>query len=98
MMLLKNDITHAAGALQLSAGEDAAVEAVAQAMHDTISKENTKAVLLINAENAFSSINRKVILFLVGVKNYLKKGQPSVIQLRWAYAFHQCFTLCLILL
>ena len=62
MMLLKNDITHAAGSLQLSAGEDAGVEAVVHAMHDIFSDENIKAVLLIDAENAFNSINRKVML------------------------------------
>ena len=33
MMLFKNDITHATGALQLSAGQDAGSEAV-HAMHD----------------------------------------------------------------
>ena len=62
MMLLKNDITHAAGALQLSAWQDAGVEAVAHAMHDIFSEENTEAVLLIDTENAFDSINRKVML------------------------------------
>ena len=86
MMLFKNDITYAAGALQLSAGQDAEVEAVVHAMPDSFSEENTQAVLLIDAENAFNSINRKVMLhnmkflcplisnFLAGVKYYLKKG------------------------
>ena len=62
VMLFKNDLTHAAGALQLSAGQDAGVEAIVHAMHDIFSEENTEAVLLIDAENAFNSINRKVIL------------------------------------
>ena len=62
MMLFKNDIAHAAGALQLSAGQDAGVEAVLHVMHDIFSEENTEAVLLIDAENAFDSINRKVML------------------------------------
>ena len=61
MMLFKNDITYAAGALQLSAGQDAEVEAVVHAMPDSFSEENTEAVLLIDAENAFNSINRKVM-------------------------------------
>ena len=34
MILFKNDITHAAGASQLSAGQDAGDEAVVHAMHD----------------------------------------------------------------
>ena len=54
MMLLKNDITHAAGALQLSAGQDAGVAAVVHSMH-IFSEENTEAVLLIDAGNAFNS-------------------------------------------
>ena len=62
MMLFKNDITHAAGALQLSAGQDAEVEAVVHSVHDIFSEENTEAVLLIDAGNAFNSINRKVML------------------------------------
>ena len=62
MMLFKNGITHSAGPLQLSAGQDEGVEAVAHTVHDIFSEENTEAVLLIDAENAFSLINRKVML------------------------------------
>ena len=62
MILFKNDITHAAGASQLSAGQDAGDEAVVHAMHDIFSEGNTEAVLLIDAENAFNSINREVML------------------------------------
>ena len=57
-----NAIHNAAVALQLSAGQDAGVEAVVHAMHDIFSQENIEAVPIIDAENAFSSINRKVIL------------------------------------
>ena len=62
MMLFKNDITHAAAALQLSAGQYAGVEDIVHAMHDIFSEKNTEAVLLIEAENAFNSISRKVML------------------------------------
>ena len=64
MMLLKNDETHAASALQLSAGQDVVVKVVVHAtMHDILSEEITveNTVLLINVENAFNSINRKVM-------------------------------------
>ena len=54
-------MTYAAGALQLSAGLDAGVEAVVHTMH-IFSEENTEAVLLINVENVFNSINPKVML------------------------------------
>ena len=62
MMFFKNDIAHDAGALQLSAVQDAGVEAVVNAIHDIFSEKNTKAVLLIDAENDFNSIIRKVML------------------------------------
>ena len=54
MMLFKNDTTHVTGALQPSAGQQAGVEAIA---HAIFSEEFTKAVLLIDVENAFNSIN-----------------------------------------
>ena len=62
MMLFKNDIAHARDALQLSVGQDAGVEADVHAMHEIFFKESTEAVLLMDAENAFTSINRKVML------------------------------------
>ena len=61
-MLFKNDITHAAVALQLRGGQAAIVEDVVHANHDIFFEENTEAVLLIDTENAFSSINSKVFL------------------------------------
>ena len=36
-------------------------------MHDIFSEENTEAVFLINAENLFSSINKKVMLHNIQV-------------------------------
>ena len=49
MMLFKNNITHAAGALQLSAGQDTGVDAVVHTIHDICSKKNPEVVLLIDA-------------------------------------------------
>ena len=45
-----------------SAGHDAGVEAVVHAMYNIFSKENIETVLLIDTENAFTSINRKIML------------------------------------
>ena len=53
----------AAGSLQLSAGQDAAAEAAIHTMRDIFANVDTDAVLLIDAENAFNSINCKVILY-----------------------------------
>ena len=62
MMLFKNDIMHAAGVLQPSTVQDAGFATVVQAMYDIFSEKNTKAVLLIDAENAFNLIKQKVML------------------------------------
>ena len=56
-MLFKNGMTYAAGASQLSAGQDEGAEAVVYAMHDIFSEENIEDVLLFDAENAFNCIN-----------------------------------------
>ena len=57
MILFKNDITYPTGALQLSTEQDTGVKAVVHAMHDIFFEENPKAVLLIDAENAFDFIS-----------------------------------------
>ena len=61
MMIFKKDIADTAGPLQLSAGQEAGTEAAIHAMQDVFANEGTEAVLLIDAENAFNSINRKVM-------------------------------------
>ena len=75
MMLFKNDMTYAAGALKLRVGQDAFVKAVVHAMSDIFCKENNETVLLIDTENAFSLINRKVMLrnmkFLCPLTTYI---------------------------
>ena len=63
-MLCKKDVTKAAGSLQLSASQDPGAEAVIHAIRDLFADVDTDAVLLIDAENAFNSINRKVMLHL----------------------------------
>ena len=42
---------------QLIAGQEAGAEAAIHAMQDIFANEDTEAVLLIDAENAFNSIN-----------------------------------------
>ena len=62
MLLCKKDVMKAAGSLQVSAGQEAGDEAAVHAMRDIFADINTDAVLLIDAENAFNSLNRKVML------------------------------------
>ena len=60
--LLKADVQHAAGCLQLCTGIRSGIEAAVhmneQAWHD----DSTEAVLLVDADNAFNRLNRKVAL------------------------------------
>ena len=53
MKLLRKDILKAAGSLQLCAGQDAGSEAAAHAVY-MFNEENTEAVLMVDASNAFN--------------------------------------------
>ena len=62
MILLKKDVLQAAGSLQLYDGQVAGSEAAIHAMHDIFNDDNMETILVIDAESAFNSINRKVML------------------------------------
>ena len=51
-----------AGSLQLCAGQKSGCEAAAHAMREIYQEEETDAVLLIDASNAFNCLNRKALL------------------------------------
>ena len=61
MMLCKKNVTKAAASLQLSAGQDAYSAAI-HAIKYIFADGDTDAVLLTDAESAFNSICRKVML------------------------------------
>jgi hypothetical protein len=62
MHIINEDVQTAAGPLQLCAGQSAGVEAAVHAMREFFAADETDAVLLIDADNAFNRANRKVIL------------------------------------
>ena len=62
MILLKKDVLQAAGSLQLCGGRDAGSEVKLHVVYDIFNGDRTKGILLIDAENAFNSANRKVML------------------------------------
>jgi len=62
MQIVKNDVTKAAGCLQTCAGQEAGSEASIHAMNEIFNENDTEAVLPVDAENAFNSINRKTLL------------------------------------
>ena len=65
--VLRKDAIASVGSLQVCAGHDAGCEAAVHAMHSIFDEENTEAVLLIDAGNAFNAVNRKVFLHNVRI-------------------------------
>ena len=62
MKVVKEDIKKAAGCLQLCADQEAGCEAVIHAVHKIFESNKTGVILIVDAENAFKSTNRKVLL------------------------------------
>ena len=62
MKTLKKDVMHDADSLQVFAGQENGAEASIRAMYDICNNEHWKAVLLVDAEKAFNSINRNVLI------------------------------------
>ena len=62
LSVIKPEILSSAGNLQLCAGQAGGCEAAVHAMSDIFEEEETDALLLIDADNAFNSLNRRVFL------------------------------------
>ena len=62
MKTLKKDVMYDAGSLQVFAGQENGAGATFRAMYNIYNNKHSKAVLLIEAENAFNSINRNVMI------------------------------------
>ena len=56
--MTKQDIIEASGPLQVCAGLKSGAEAAIYAMHGLFNADDADAVLLIDASNAFNSLNR----------------------------------------
>ena len=65
--LLKHDIQNAAGPLQVCAGQESGFEAAIHAMHETFADLETEGALLVDATNAFNSVNRQAALHNISV-------------------------------
>ena len=64
---LKEEIVSSVGSLQTCAGHEAGCESVIHAIREKFEEDETEAVLLVDASNAFNSVNRKVFLNNVGI-------------------------------
>ena len=65
--VLKKEVVSSAGSLQVCAGQEAGSEAAIHAMEKILKEESTEAVLLVDTENAFNSVNRKVFLHNISI-------------------------------
>ena len=59
---LKEEIQEAAGPLQMATGLRSGAEAAIHSMREIFASENTDAVILVDARNAFNSLNRETAL------------------------------------
>ena len=62
MGVIKRDVTTAAGLLQTCTGIRAGIEAVIHAMRQIFEQDETEAILLVDADNAFNNLNDKAAL------------------------------------
>ena len=62
MYIAKKDVKDAAGSFQVCASQEAGSEAAINAIYDVYQQDETEAVLLVETDNAFNSINRKAML------------------------------------
>ena len=62
LSVTKLDLQEAVGSRQLCAGQIAGVEAAIHAMHNLFNNEDTDAVLLVDARNAFNTLNQEAAL------------------------------------
>ena len=56
---IRDDIQEAAGPLQLCAGQEAGCEAAVHAVRQMFESPDTEAAILVDASNAFNSLNRE---------------------------------------
>ena len=67
MHVTKPDVIDASGSLQVCAGHKSGSEAAIHAMRSISDADETDAVLLIDASNAFNSVNRAAVLHNIRV-------------------------------
>ena len=65
--VVKKEVISSMGSLQVCAGQEAGSEAAIHAMEKIFKEESTEAVLLVDAANAFNSINIKVFLHNISI-------------------------------
>ena len=59
LCMARDDVQRTAGSLQLCVGQEAACEAVVHTMRSAFGDEGIEAILLVDASNAFNTLNRQ---------------------------------------
>ena len=59
---IREDITSAVGSLQVCAGQEAVCESLVHAIYEIYEDQSSEAVLLVDASNAFNTINGNAFL------------------------------------
>ena len=62
MKVVKRNIQEAFGSIQLCSGQDAGCETAVHAMEHLYAEDDTEAIILVDASNAFNRLNRQVTL------------------------------------
>ena len=62
LSVIRGDIQDAAGTVQLCAGQISGTEAAVHAVRTLFERDETETVMLVDASNAFNSLNRQVAL------------------------------------
>ena len=82
MAVTREDVKLAAGSLQVCVGYQAGGEATIHAMKEIFKDKEVEAAILVDATNAFNSINRGAMLHNIAVKcqeinRYVKTAMES---------------------
>ena len=59
---IQKNLISSVGSLQVCAGHETGCETIIHAMHKIYEEDKSEAILLVDASNAFSSVNRKTFL------------------------------------
>ena len=62
LSVISGDIQETTGSLQLCSGQTSGIEAAVHAMHEAYNDDSVQAILLVDASNAFNSLNREAAL------------------------------------
>ena len=64
---IRKDLIASVGSLQVCAGHEASYELIIHAMRKIYEEDESEAILLVDASNAFNSVNRKTFQHNIGI-------------------------------